>query len=447
MAKHLLASVFVSLTYLTCFSMPTRAQQGASPRPMSSFDRERAQLMLQDVANDVRKHYYDPHLHDIDWNAKVQEVKAKIANETTLNMAFAHIAALLDTFNDSHTFFLPPPRPYHAEFGWHLQMIGDHCFIVRVRPNSDGEAKGLKPGDELLALNGYHPNRSNLWKMEYAFAILRPQPGFHLRVKNPDGEERQVNVASILRPIPHLTDLTNANTWQHMELGLEDEEHLLAPQFAEPSPGIAIVKFNAFFLDEGQVEKIVSRANKAGSLVIDLRGNSGGAVDSMKDLLGAMFDDEVKIGYRVIRSGTKTLIAKAGFGHSRFHGKLTVLVDSKSASASEIFARVIQLEKRGTLIGDHSAGAVMESIQYTHQVGTDMVTFYGASITEANLIMTDGSSLEHTGVVPDELVLPQAADLASGHDPALARAVELLGGKLSADEAGKLFPYRWAKLQ
>jgi len=383
----------------------------------------------------------------VDWDAKVREVKAKISNEKTLNMALAHIAALLDTLNDSHTFFLPPPRPYRSEFGWHLQLIGDHCFIVRVRPDSDAESKGIKPGDELLALNGYHPTRGNLWKMEYAFGILRPQPGFHLRLKTPEGVERQADVASIFRPMSHLTDLTDANTWQNMELGWEDEEHLLAPRFAEPSPGIAVVKFDAFFLDDGQIEKIVSRANKTGSLVIDLRGNPGGAVDTMKGLLGAMFDHEVKIGDRVTRSSTRALMVKAGRGHNHFKGKLLVLIDSKSASASEIFARVIQLEKRGTVIGDRSAGAVMESMQHTHQLGTDIATFYGASVTEANLIMTDGKSLEHAGVLPDEMVLPEVADLVSGRDPVLAHAVELLGGKLSAEDAGKLFPYHWAKLQ
>jgi len=122
-----------------------------------------------------------------------------------------------------------------------------------------------------------------------------------------------------------------------------------------------------------------------------------------------------------------------------------VLVDSQSSSAAEVFARVVQLEKRGIVIGDRSAGSVMEAKFFNHKMGAQIVVFYGASITESDLIMTDGKSLEHNGVTPDEVVLPSAADLASGRDPVLAYAAGRLGVKLTPEDAGKMFPYEWPK--
>ena len=70
---------------------------------------------------------------------------------------------------------------------------------------------------------------------------------------------------------------------------------------------------------------------------------------------------------------------------------------------------------------------------------------YGAEVTIANLIMADGQSIEHRGVSPDEVVLPQAADLGSGRDPVLAHAAGEAGASISPEDAGKLFPYEWPK--
>jgi C-terminal processing protease CtpA/Prc len=62
------------------------------------------------------------------------------------------------------------------------------------------------------------------------------------------------------------------------------------------------------------------------------------------------------------------------------------------------------------------------------------------------MLMSDGKSLENTGVVPDEVMIPTAADLAAGKDPVLAHAIDLGGAKLDATASGKLFPYEWPSL-
>ena len=136
------------------------------------------------------------------------------------------------------------------------------------------------------------------------------------------------------------------------------------------------------------------------------------------------------------------MVAKK-LGGARFEGNLVVLIDSKSASCSEVFARLVQLEKRGVVIGDRSAGAVMQSRYYGKEMGHDTLVLYGASITDADVIMADGKSLEHVGVTPDELIVPTAEDLAAGRDPVMARAAELLGFKLDPARAGKMFPVEW----
>jgi C-terminal processing protease CtpA/Prc len=127
-------------------------------------------------------------------------------------------------------------------------------------------------------------------------------------------------------------------------------------------------------------------------------------------------------------------------GSYAFAGKLIVLVDSGTASAAELLARVVQLENRGTVIGDDTSGSVMQAVFRPYQQGVDSVISYGFEITDADLIMKDGKSLEHVGVSPDEVVLPTAQDLAEGKDSVLAHAAQLAGVTLSPAEVQKCFP-------
>src|SRR4030095_16486930 len=130
------------------------------------------------------------------------------------------------------------------------------------------------------------------------------------------------------------------------------------------------------------------------------------------------------IGNMKLRKESKPMVADTR-GDSGFKGRLIVLVDNDSASASEVLARVVQLEKRGIVLGDRTGGKVMRSRLYSHQIGLETVVFYGVSVTDADILMPDGHSLEGLGVSPDEVLLPTAEDLRTQKDSVLSRAVAM----------------------
>lgn len=155
--------------------------------------------------------------------------------------------------------------------------------------------------------------------------------------------------------------------------------------------------------------------------------------------IGYFFDHPIKFGTEVSRGKSKERVAKNQGSHE-FAGDLVVLVDSTSASASEVFARVMQIEKRGKVIGDATSGKVMTA-QLFGIAATRLYTFSVSRIevTVADLVMSDGQRLEGKGVVPDVPIVPTGRALAEKADPILAYAAKMEGAQLSAEDAGKFY--------
>ena len=81
----------------------------------------------------------------------------------------------------------------------------------------------------------------------------------------------------------------------------------------------------------------------------------------------------------------------------------------------------------------------MEAQQFLHQLASNVTYTYVDSITVADMIMSDGKSLERTGVMPDKILLPTATDLSNKLDSILSEAAREAGVALSPEDAGKLF--------
>jgi C-terminal processing protease CtpA/Prc len=411
-------------------------------RKISSIDAAHAHEIFHDIYNDVRKDYYDPTFHGVNLEQRYHDYDSHIDTASSNGDAFRFIAGFLMGLHDSHLFFEPPMRGTSYQVDYEIAMIGDRCFVTQVRPGTDAASK-LHVGDEVLGLNGYSVNRAGIWSMEYLFHTLAPAPREQFQLVSPEGEKRTVVITHAMKANQRVYDLTSGDDFWDLVRQDEDDEDLIRERYVEHGD-VLVWKMAEFNANIDTVESAFGKARKHQTLIIDLRGNPGGSVDTLEMIVGYLFDHDVKISDRVGRKSMKPQLAKSF--HNPFKGKLIVLVDSGSASGSELLARVVQLEHRGTVLGDTSMGAVMEATQFGDQIGADNVIAYGMSITDANLLMADGKSLEHVGVTPDEQILPTAADLAAGRDPVMVRAFQLAGSPLPDGASSRFFPFLWPKL-
>ncbi|MEP6635586.1 MAG: hypothetical protein ABJB97_02590, partial [Acidobacteriota bacterium] len=160
-AANLCRAALVFVVLLVAVPSHVQAQK------LSSSDKDRGQIIVRAVKDDLKKNYYDAGYHGMDVDARFKAAEERIKEATSMGQVFGIIAQALLDLNDSHTYFLPPAFSTRVEYGWQVQMIGNKAFVVAVKPGSDAEAKGLTPGDQVIAVDGITLVRQNLWIYKY----------------------------------------------------------------------------------------------------------------------------------------------------------------------------------------------------------------------------------------------------------------------------------------
>jgi carboxyl-terminal processing protease len=177
-----------------------------------------------------------------------------------------------------------------------------------------------------------------------------------------------------------------------MRRGWGDEELALQrrgfqrrlPSLSWIEDGAALIRVPSFEsgYDRDEVSYLFDQAKDAKYLVVDLRQNPGGEVENMRHFLGLVMPSTDSIGTFVTRrlardfgrvqpgtSSDPVAIAKwahqeihpARSGMAPFEGKIAVLIDNGSASASEIVANSLRENRHATLVGAPTMGAVLVS--------------------------------------------------------------------------------------
>jgi C-terminal processing protease CtpA/Prc len=411
----------------------------AQNRPKLAIEHWRE--VLRSVKRELKQNYYDPTFRGIDVEARFAVADAKMKTAESIAELESIVAQVLLELNDKHTFFIPPDDGTTVEYGWRLAPVGPDSYVGTVKPGSDADAKGLRPGDKVLSIDGRKLDRDGVWLSNYLYYTLKPEETMTLLIEKPDQTQQQLVIkANVSKTIATPYDR------DHRYLGLRrpDDDRSNRHQFHALSDEVMVWKMPNFYLDEYDLARKFGKLKKHKALILDLRGNNRGLLDTLPHFAGFFFDSNIKLADRGGRKDLGPIAAKSK-QEKTFKGQLIVLIDGEAAGAAESFARVVQLQKRGIVIGDRSSGLVMESELYPMRVGIMRPIPVAISATKADLIMPDGARLERTGVEPDKLLLPTARDMRASNDPVLAHAASLAGIELDPNKAGRLFLPEWKR--
>ena len=244
-------------------------------------------------------------------------------------------------------------------------------LLVDVYDNGAGYQAGLRSGDRVVNVDGRDITGMEL---SSAVALIKGDKGTSVTLEVIRGTERLTFSA--------VRDAVEAKTVSYTLLD-NNIGYLSISQFEE----VTTKQFKA------AVEDLQSQGMKG--LVIDIRNNPGGLLDTVVGMLKYMLPDGL-IVYTEDKQGNRK--EYKGQDNDEFNLPLAVIVNGNSASASEIFAGAIQDYGKGTIIGTQTYG---KGIVQTVKPLTD-----GSAIkfTIAKYFTPKGQDIHGKGVTPDMVV-------------------------------------------
>lgn len=337
------------------------------------------------------------------YNTIKNEYYKDIDDEVLIN---GMIDGLMQATGDPHTSFFDEQetRDFETEINGSYYGIGAQIYqtddnyvtISRVFKDSPAEKAGLQIGDKFVSINGEE--------------MLGKTPS---------------EVATILRSSDSKkATLVIKRGEQELTVEIEKavvEINSVSSEVLEGNIGyISISTFSSLTDDQFSDELYKLQQKGINSLIIDLRGNSGGYLSTVTNIISRFVDKKTVI-YQI--KGKKKTTKYYSLNNNTLDYKVVVLVDENSASASEIMASALQEQYGAILVGKttYGKGTVQELKNLTDK------TLMKYTIEE--WLTSEGKSINEVGVTPDydiDLTEEYYSNPVNENDTQLQKAIELL---------------------
>ena len=360
------------------------------------------------------------------WNTILNDYVDK--NKVDLDaLSSSAIKAMLESIHDPYAAYFDAAEFKTIEqmnvegtyggIGAMVTIKDEQLTVIAPIAGAPAEKAGIKAGDKILGING---NSTQGMSLEEAVLKIQGDPGTKVTLQVlHQGEETPITLV-ITREEINLPSV-------YPEIGNATSTYPTTPApTVTPLPsGIAVITITYF--SERTGDEITSAlkdvlASGAKGIVLDLRDNPGGILDSavavasqfLKQgiVLYALDSSEKKETWNVKPGGLATDLP------------LAVLVNGNSASASEVVAGALQDYGRAPLIGNQTFGK--GNVNHFRQLSDGSAIY----ISIGRWYTPNGRQIEGNGLTPDIVVNTTEQDIQQGKDPQLDRAIEYIESKL-----------------
>jgi len=322
------------------------------------------------------------------------------------DMLYGAISGMVSAVDDPYTSFLPPQinEMFADSLGGTYQGIGaelgmkdDQLIIVAPLDGSPAKAAGVMAQDRILKIGGDLTFGVSITE---AVSLIRGEAGTDITLTLQRGDEDPFDLV-ITRGVITISSVT----WE------------------DKGDGIAYIRISRFGPDTNQewskaVTEVNTRMRELDAIVLDVRGNPGGYLQSAVFIAGEFFKDKPVV-YQESATGEQQELKSSRVGYFDKIPAVFVLINEGSASASEILATALRDQFGAVIVGTQSYG------KGTIQDAQDFKDGSGLHITIAKWLTPKKEWVHEVGITPDVEVEVSPEDIEEEKDVQLEKALEL----------------------
>ena len=409
-----------------------------APNALETFDA---------VWRTVRDSHFDKTLNGVDWDRVAAELRPKAVAAVTVGELRAVLRDMLGRLGQSHFAIIPgtpdsvaePPRDLSASPGFDVRLVGRDLVVTDVEPEGPAAASGVKTGWKVLTVDSASM-QTLLGTLSDALEprLLQVEAWRlgHTRLNGPSGSRTSISFEDGIGQVRTLSIERRPEGGQPVTVGNLPTMFVRVDAHRAQTPGgraAGVIGFNVWMAAVNQpFLQAVDDFRASDGIIIDLRGNPGGLAAMMMGISGHFIDERKALGVMKTRDpeplhfNVNPRRVNAAWGASRAvcrsgrdpRGRV-------EGSASECFTGGMQSLGRVRVFGQRSMGQALPALFAKLPNGDVLIHAYGDFVT------SDGTRLEGRGVIPDELLPLDRADLLAGRDRSMEAALAWI------DAAGK----------